>query len=226
MKNIFKNWSKFEIFLLVFSPIIIIVVGLIFASDFITISTAVLGVICALFLAKGLVVGHIIGIVLVVFYSILSYKNSFYGEMLIYLFIMLPMYVWGIYSWLKHKNKENNFLEVNSIKKIEWIIVSFVSIIIYIVFYFILKSMNTNELFISTLSIVDNIFAIYLLARRSKYGFVSYIINDLILIILWGIPVISGNLLLFPMMLNPLANLVNDIYGVVYWSKMQKNQSL
>lgn len=86
--------------------------------------------------------------------------------------------------------------------------------------------MNTNELFISTLSIVDNIFAIYLLARRSKYGFVSYIINDLILIVLWGIPVISGNLLLFPMMLNPLANLINDIYGVVYWSKMQKNQLL
>ena len=171
-----------------------------------------------------MVAGHFIGIVLVVFYSFLSYKNSFYGEMLIYLFIMLPMYIWGIYSWLKHKNKENNFLEVNSIKRIEWIIISFVSIIIYIIFYFILKTMNTNELFISTLSIVDNIFAIYLLARRSKYGFVSYIINDLILIVLWGIPVISGNLLLFPMMLNPLANLINDIYGIINWRKLENIQ--
>lgn len=90
--------------------------------------------------------------------------------------------------------------------------------------YFLLKALNTNELIVSTLSIVDNIFAVYLLARRSKYGFISYIINDLILIALWGIPVIQGNWLLLPMLINPIVNLINDTYGVINWTRMQKSQ--
>ena len=39
-------------------------------------------------------------------------------------------------------------------------------------------------------------------------------INDLILLALWGIPVISGNLILLPMVFNPMINLINDLYGI------------
>lgn len=35
---------------------------------------------------------------------------------------MLPMYIIGIISWLKHQNKETNSVEVNTIKTKEWII--------------------------------------------------------------------------------------------------------
>ena len=82
-----------------------------------------------------------------------------------------------------------------------------------------------NELIVSTLSVVDNIFAVYLLTRRSKYGFVSYIVNDLILIVLWGIPIIQGNLLLLAMLINPIVNLINDTYGVINWTQIQKKQN-
>jgi len=146
--------------------------------------------------------------------------------MLIYLFIMLPMYVWGIYEWIKHKNKNTESVEVNSIKLKEWIIVAICSVVAFILFYFILKALNTSQLFISTLSVIDNIFAVYLLARRSKFGFVSYIVNDLLLMILWGIPVLSGNLLLLPMFFNPVVNFINDTYGVINWTKIQKAQKI
>ena len=52
----------------------------------------------------------------------------------------------------------------------------------------------------------------------------SYIVNDLILIVLWGIPIIQGNLLLLAMLINPIVNLVNDTYGVINWNKMQRKQ--
>ena len=139
---------------------------------------------------------------------------------------MLPMYIWSIIEWSKHKNNQTESVEVNSIKPKEWGFVSVCAVIIFIGFYFLLKALNTNELIISTLSVVDNIFAIYLLARRSKYGFVSYIVNDLILIALWGIPVFQGNLLLMAMLINPCINLINDIYGVINWSKLQKTQNI
>ena len=224
MKKLFKDWSVFEIILLITSPLIVLLVGIIFKSDVLTMMTSIVGIICALLLAKGLVLGQFFGIAIVVLYSIVSFKNGFYGEMLIYLVIMLPMYIWGIVEWLKHKNGETKSVEVNSIKWKEWLIVSLCSIVAFIGFYFMLKALNTNELIVSTLSVVDNIFAVYLLARRSKYGFVSYIVNDLILIVLWGIPIIQGNLLLLAMLINPIVNLINDTYGVINWTKMQRKQ--
>ena len=224
MKKLFKDWTIFEIILMFVSPIIILTVGIIFQSDALTISTSIVGITCGFLLAKGLVLGQFFGIAIVALYSILSYRNGFYGEMLIYLIIMLPMYIWGIVEWIKHKDKDSKSVEVNSIHKKEWILVSICSVVVFVGFYFLLKALNTNELVVSTLSVVDNIFAIYLLARRSKYGFVSYIVNDLILIILWGIPVIQGNLLLLAMLINPIVNLINDTYGVVNWSKLESKQ--
>lgn len=225
MKKLFLNWTKLELALLILSPIVVTVVAIVFKSDILTTITSIVGILCALCLAKGLVLGQILGIAIVILYSIVSFKSAYYGEMIIYLFIMLPMYIWGIYEWLKHKNEATKIIEVNSIKLKEWIIVAVCAMVAFIVFYFVLKALNTSQLFISTLSVVDNIFAVYLLARRSKYGFVSYIINDLLLMVLWGIPVFAGNLLILPMFFNPVVNFINDIYGVVNWTKIQKNQN-
>lgn len=58
MKNIFKNWTLFEILLLTVSPLIVLTVGIIFKSDALTIITSIVGIICALLLAKGLVLGQ------------------------------------------------------------------------------------------------------------------------------------------------------------------------
>ena len=37
--------------------------------------------------------------------------------LIIYLCIMLPMYIIGIVSWFRHKNKETDSVEVNKINK-------------------------------------------------------------------------------------------------------------
>lgn len=224
MKKLFKGWSWVELTLLIASPIIVLVVGVVFESDVLTVIASIVGIICALLLAKGLVIGQFFGIAIAVLYSIVSFKNKFYGEMLVYLVIMLPMYIWGIVEWIRHRNIERKRVEVNSITWKEWVIVSLCSVLAFIGFYFFLRALNTRELFISTLSVIDNVFATYLLARRSKYGFISYIVNDLILIVLWGIPVVQGDWVLLAMLINPVINLINDTYGVVNWTKMQRNQ--
>lgn len=134
------------------------------------------------------------------------------------------MYIIGIISWIRHKNKDTNTVQINKIKLKEWIIVFIVSVIAFIGIYYLLKLFNTKELFISSLSVIDSLFAIYLGVRRSKYSFCFYVVNDLILIILWGLPVIGGSLILLPMVFNPTINLINDIYGIYNWKKLEKIQ--
>ena len=177
-------------------------------------------------MAKGKNLGQVFGLLIVVLYSIVSFKNKYYGEVIIYLCVMLPMYIIGIISWLRHQNKETNSVEVNTIKVKEWILVSIVSMAAFIGIYFLLKVFNTSELFVSSLSVIDSLFAVYLGVRRSKYSFYFYVVNDLILIALWGIPVIAGTLILIPMVFNPIINLINDIYGIYNWKKLEKIQNV
>lgn len=138
--------------------------------------------------------------------------------------MMFPMYIIGIVSWFRHKNKETDSVEVNKISKKEWIIVAIVFVGIFVGIYFLLKAFNTNELVVSTISVLASLFAIYLQIRRSRFSFSFYMINDIILMVLWGIPVISGNLLLLPMVLNPIINFINDSYGFYNWKKLEKEQ--
>ena len=69
-----------------------------------------------------------------------------------------------------------------------------------------------------------SIIATYLTARRSEYGFVGFIINDIILIVLWSIPVINGNTNIIPILLCPTLLLINDIYGVYNWKRIKNKQ--
>lgn len=219
-----KEWNKLEKILLFGSIVLVSLVALVFKSDLLTTICSIVGIITALLLAKGKNLGQLFGILITILYSIVSFNNKFYGEVIIYVFLMLPMYVIGIISWIKHQNKETNTVDVNNINKKEWGLVSILSIIVFIGIYFLLKSFNTNELIVSTISVIASLFAIYLQIRRSRFSFYFYIINDLILIVLWGIPVILGNLLVLPMVFNPIINLINDSYGVYNWKKLEEKQ--
>ena len=222
--NILKDWSKFEKTLLFGNIIVVSTVGIIFKADLLTTACSIIGINTALLLAKGKNLGQLLGILITLLYSILSFKNKYYGEVLIYVFLMLPMFVVGTFSWIKHQNKKTNSVEINNIKAKEWIIVSIVFIGVFIGIYYVLKAFNTNELIVSTASVLASLFAVYLQVRRSKYSFSFYIVNDIILFILWGTPVFKGNYTLIPMLLNPVFNFINDLYGFYYWRKTEKIQ--
>ena len=221
MKKIFKDWTKFEIALLLSSIIIVVISGIFTKSNLLTISCSITGILCALTQAKGKVISQFIGLLLVLLYSVLSFQNRYYGEVLIYIFIMLPLFVGGIISWIKNVNRETDTVNKNELKRVEWIMLTIVASITFIGLYYLLKYFNTSQLFVSTLSMITSLFATYLVARRSKYGFLFYMGNDIIMLILWGLPVVLGNLTLIPMMVNPIINFINDTYGWKSWNKRE-----
>lgn len=222
MKKILNDWTKFEITLLVISLISVGVTGILCNSSILTQLCSITGILCAITQAKGKVISQFIGLVIVVLYSILSFQNKFYGEVIIYIFIMLPLFISGIISWIKNLNKETNTVNENTLHKKEWIILTIVSIVLFVILYYLLKYFNTNQLLVSTLSLVTSLFATYLVARRSKYGFLFYIGNDIILFILWGGQIIKGDFALIPILVNPIINFINDSYAWKSWNKREK----
>lgn len=219
-----KSWSKLEKILLFESIILVSTIGIIFKSDVLTTVCSIVRNNDSLITSKGKKFRTSIWNCNKILYSIVSFNNKFYGEVIIYLFMMFPMYIIGIVSWLRHKNKETDSVEVNKISKKEWIIVAIVFVAIFVGIYYLLKAFNTNELVVSTISVLASLFAIYLQIRRSRFNFSFYMINDIILMVLWGIPVLSGNFVLLPMVCNPIINFINDSYGFYNWKKLEKEQ--
>lgn len=219
MKKIGKDWKPFEIGLLLFSVIAICFSGVLCQSEILTIITSFVGTFCALLQAKGKIISQFVGIAEVILYSILSYQNHYYGEVIIYILIVFPMYAYGVVSWVTNKNKETNTVEPKKIQKREWICLIFASMIAFAVLYEVLKYFHTEALFVSSLSMVTSLIATYLIVRRSKYSFLFYIGNDIILILLWGIPVWQGNVALLPILIEPIVLLINDSYGWKNWNE-------
>jgi hypothetical protein len=92
--------------------------------------------------------------------------------------------------------------------------------------YYLLKFFNTNELVISTVSVVLTLYALYFLVRRSKYSLVFYLFCDITLILLWGIYVFQGNIELVPIFVNSIILFVNDAYGFYNWKNVEKLQKI
>lgn len=176
-------------------------------------------------MAKGKVECYLVGFISVFFYGIVSYRQGYYGELLITVFLTFPIMIIGIRDWLKHQDKENDVVMISSLSKKE-IIASFLSQVpLFWLYYFILKIFNTDLLIISSLSVVTSVLASYFEARRSELSLYCYIANDFVIITLWLIPIISGNTELIPVLVGPLLLLVNDTYGSYNWRKMKKQQS-
>ena len=134
MKKIFKNWKWWEIVFLAVS-IVALTVSFVVGADknWLSFVTSILGIISALLLAKGFVIAPFIIVVQGILYSILSYKQAYYGEMIIYLAIMIPISILSIVSWLKNRKKENDALvAVNKVKKKEFLYLYISTIIITI----------------------------------------------------------------------------------------------
>lgn len=218
IRNYFGSWNKIEIGLMGLAVILILGVGIILKCELLSIMVAFLGIFSALNQAKGKVLGQFTGVVLAILYSYMSYMNRYYGEVIVYLFMILPLYIIGIYSWTKNKDLKTENVKQNDIYLKEWLVLIIVSIILFIGLYYLLRYFNTNQLIASTLSMIINLCATYLLTRRCKYSFIFYLVNAIILLFLWGMPVIQGNVMLLPMVFNAILLIGNNIYGMIKWS--------
>ena len=157
-------------------------------------------------------------------YGIISYTYRYYGELITYVFMTGPMAVLSLISWLKHPFKgKKSQVEVSNLTKKDVILAIAYSIIVTVIFYFILQYFNTKNLFFSTISITTSFIAVFLTYKRSPYYALAYMANDIILIILWVLATVKDPSYV-SVIICFIVFLINDIYGFVSWKKMQIKQ--
>ncbi len=163
-------------------------------------------------------------IIFSILYGIISFTFSYYGEMITYLGMTGPMAVFALISWLKNPYNGNKAeVKVNRLKLKEIIFMILLTVVITIIFYFILASFHTANIIPSTISVTTSFLAVYLTFRRSAFYAIGYAANDVVLIILWILATLS-DISYLSVVICFIMFLANDIYGYINWSKMQKRQ--
>ena len=219
-------FSKIDITLWVSSVILIIVSFCIFdRKNYLTLCASLIGVTSLIFNAKGNPFGQFLMVIFSLLYGIISYTFDYYGEMITYLGMTMPMAVFALISWLKNPFNGNRAeVKVNSISTKEAIFMWLITVLITTVFYFILKYFNTANIVPSTLSVTTSFLAVYLTFKRSPYFAVAYATNDIVLIILW-ILASFYDIRYISVVVCFVAFLFNDIYGFISWQKIKTMQS-
>lgn len=225
----FKTLTKFEKGLWLTSLTIVLVsylLSYLFSGngDLLNLVASLIGVTALIFVAKGHVLGQLLTVVFSVFYGIISVFFTYYGEMITYLFMTTPMAIVAAVEWIKNPYKDTQEVTVHKVTKKQLAVMWLSAVLVTVLFYFILKALNTANLFFSTVSITTSFVASYLTFLRSPYYAIGYSANDIVLIVLWILASVE-NISYLPMVACFIMFLFNDLYGFYNWRKMQKRQA-
>ena len=226
MNNPILSLSKQEWAIWIGSLLVVTVSNVVSGDlDLLTLLAALVGVTSLIFAAKGNVWAQILMIVFSILYGIISWRFRYWGEMITYLGMTMPMAIWSTITWIKNPSKEN--ANEVAIQKLNWKHVAaliFFGAVVTWGFYSLLLVLNTPNIIFSTISITTSFIAASLTMLRSSYYALGYASNDIVLIILW-ILASKENPIYIPVVVNFSIFLFNDMYGFVSWKKRELEQN-
>lgn len=219
-------FSLTEIILFIISEAVITASFFAFSEkNYLAFIASLIGVASLILNAKGNPAGQALMVVFGVCYGIISIKFRYWGEMITYMGMSVPMSVLSLVSWLKNPyNGKKSEVKVNEISPREYPLALLLTAAVTFVFYFILKAFNTANLIWSTVSVATSFIAVYFTFRRSPLFALGYAANDVVLVVLWILAALE-NSSYFSLVACFSVFLINDIYGFISWCRLKKRQN-
>ena len=208
------------------SVVLIVLSFLLFdRGSYLTLIASLIGITALVLTAKGHPISQGLMIVFCILYAIISWSFRYWGEMITYLGMSLPMAVLALIAWIRNPFEgKKQEVKVNRIRSREYVLLAVLALAVTAIFYFILKVTNTANLIVSTFSITTSFVAAYLMARRSPWFALGYALNDVVLIVLWILASIE-DLSYLSVVVCFVAFLANDLYNFISWRRMERRQA-
>ena len=224
LKKLLTSLTPFEWCLWAFSLAGVLICTLL-SPDFhlLSLIASLLGVTSLIFIAKGAWQGQILIVIFTTMYGIVSFEQRYFGEMITYLCMTLPMAVISLIAWFRHPYEQSNEVKINSLRPLHLAVLLPASGAVSVGLYFLLGALGTQNLAISTLSVTTSFFAASLTFLRTPYFALAYAVNDVVLITMWTMVAVREPAY-FSMVICFSVFLVNDLYSFCNWLKMRKKQ--
>lgn len=221
MSNPIKSLTKKEWILWMGSLAIVILSNLLSTDiDGLTLVSACVGITSLIFAAKGNVWAQILMVIFSILYGLISWQFRYWGEMITYIGMTMPMAVWSTITWIKNPSESGQEVAIQKLTRKHVAGIAAAGVLVTAVFYMILKALDTPNILFSTISITTSFLAASLTMLRSSYYALGYASNDIILIVMWVLASIE-NPAYIPVVVKFIIFFFNDMYGFVSWKRRE-----
>ena len=133
----FKTLSRFELCLWLGSCALIII-SFISAGEFDlwVLITSLVGATALIFMAKGEPLGQILTVLFSLFYGYVSFTFQYWGEMITYLGMTMPMAVWSTITWIKNPAENGKEVEIQKLTLKHIFLLTFFGVLVTAAFYY------------------------------------------------------------------------------------------
>ena len=223
--NPFKDMKPLEYVILIASTLAALISFiLIEEKDYLYFFTCILGVTTTVFIAKAHVFGQLLGIAYAILYAVTTFISHYYGEFIISIALYLPSGIWGLISWLRHRYEDTSTIKIAKLGLKHISIMLIIASILTFGIFFLLRALDTQNLIVSTISVFVSISAGYLVIKRSPFYALIYLINDVVLIVLWGMA-LRDSLTYMQLLISAFGFFFTDLYGFINWLNLRKKQT-
>ncbi|MBO7345229.1 MAG: nicotinamide mononucleotide transporter [Clostridia bacterium] len=225
--NPFKELTKSEWIIYIISLTVVLVAGLFSQPiNYVNLAGSLVGVTALIFISKGDPKGQALMVVFGVLYSITAISYRYYSEIITYLGMTVPLALTSFFTWVKNPfETKKNQVKIRALTIKEGLFAIFLTSVVTFVFYFILKALNTSNLVVSTFSIATSFIASYFMIRRITYYAIAFMLNDVVLIVLWVLATVD-NLTYLSVVACFAVFLMNDLHSFIKWRIREKAQGL
>lgn len=217
-RELWDGFSLYEKLFMWGTVLLQIIVYIIAPDSWYGIVAGIAGCISVILTAKGRWMMYPIGFIQNITYTILSFQNFFYGEVIEQGFYIVTM-IWGMFVWAKHMNTNEDGTKEVQAKKFtiwHWIISVALSVAATIGFGYFLNSIGSAQAYTDAATNILAIFAQIMMVRRYREQWIWWLVIDLLCIKMWWV---AGN---WSMVAMYIAWTANCLYGWFNWTKLNK----
>ncbi len=193
LKKELQGWKLKEIIWFAFCTAVTFGVSVYCKDSLVSVLGALTGVWCTILTGKGKRSAFIFGVFNVIFYSYVSYKAQYYGEVMLNTLYFLPMNFVGWFVWSRHMNDDTCEVQKSRMSLNGRIAMYTVTGVCIYLYGLILKSIGGNLPYIDSMSTVISVVAQVLSVRRMVEQWILWIIVDAVTVIMWTVNLVSGD---------------------------------
>lgn len=193
IKSELSGWGKYEKIIFPLEILLIIFLSFYIGDNKIALISAICGISYTILAGKGKISCYLFGLTGTMCYAYISYKNSLYGNLMLYMLYYFPMQIVGIFKWKKHLRQDTKEIIKTKLNNVQRIYFYGSAILFSLVFALILKQTGDATPFIDAITTVFSVVGLILTIKRCiEQWYIWSVVNGLS-VIMWIEAYINGS---------------------------------
>ncbi len=193
IKGELEGWGKVERFLFPLIIAALCAVSFMINDSKIALISAVCGICYTILAGKGKISCYFIGICGTVCYVWIAYRNTLYGNLLLYALYYLPMQVAGIFKWKKHLKKDKQEIEKTTLSRKERVLYFSAACLICIAVWAGLHRLGSAAPFADAFSVVFSVLGMLLTVKRCYEQWIVWLFVNAVSLYMWILAYLNGS---------------------------------